>query len=189
MFSFCLQFLSFQISNPKSYQLCEDVPSPMFLAKCFLPQEAFFLFVFLTFSESATFSLSQTFSHCLLNLRLSAQTTGWVLFCSVSRWDRGIITFQIGVKRNKAAAVWAFTILLISYQKSLCVSLTHTYTHTHTHTLTAFSWLQHVWGELLLFEWQKRKIQVLECGWYGFKQAVPHSGWSGNHGEREGAKI
>lgn len=75
MFSFCLQFLSFQISNPKSYQLCEDVPSPMLLAKCFLPQEAFFFFS-LTFSESATFSLSQTFSHCLLHLRLGAQTTG-----------------------------------------------------------------------------------------------------------------
>ena len=145
MFSFCLQFLSFQISNPKSYQLYEDVPFPMFLAKCFLPQEAFFLFVFLTVSESATFSLSQTFSHCLLHLRLSAQTTGWVLFCSVSRWDRGIITFQIGVKRNKAAAVWAFTILLISYQKSLCVSLTHTHTHSFLLTSTCLGRIALVW--------------------------------------------
>lgn len=97
MFGFCLQFLSFQISKPKSYQLCEDAPSPMLLAKCFLPQEAFFS---LTFSEAATFSLPQPSSHCLLHLRLGTQTTGWVLFCSVSRWGGGIITFQIGVKRS-----------------------------------------------------------------------------------------
>lgn len=125
MFGFCLQFLNFQISKPKSYQLCEDAPSPMLLAKCFLPQEAFFS---LSFSESATFSLPQPSSHCLLYLRLGTQTTGWVLFCLVLRWGGGIITFQIGVKRNMAADVWAFTILLTSYQKSLCVS----YTHTHT---------------------------------------------------------
>lgn len=132
MFGFCLQFLNFQISKPKSYQLCEDAPSPMLLAKCFLPQEAFFS---LSFSESATFSLPQPSSHCLLYLRLGTQTTGWVLFCLVLRWGGGIITFQIGVKRNMAADVWAFTILLTSYQKSLCVSYTHTHTQTHSFLL------------------------------------------------------
>lgn len=181
MFGFCLQFLNFQISKPKSYQLCEDAPSPMLLAKCFLPQEAFFS---LSFSESATFSLPQPSSHCLLYLRLGTQTTGWVLFCLVLRWGGGIITFQIG-SRGTWQQMFELLLFYSLLTKNLSVSLTHTLTHKHT----AFFWLEHVWEELLLFEWQKRKIKVSECGWSGFKQAVPHSAWAGNHGEQEGAKI
>lgn len=140
MFSFCLQFLSFQTQSPINCVKMYLPPCSWLNASC--PRKLFFFS--LTFSESATFSLSQTFSHCLLHLRLGAQTTGWVLFCSVSRWGGGDNNYPNCGQEEHGSSCLSFYYFLPKI--SLCLLHTHTHAHTNAcaHTHTAFSWLEHV---------------------------------------------